>query len=244
VKRQLEAPVAARVAALATRHGLGAGQERRLMEFLALLAEDPHAPTAVRDSAQAVDVHLADSLAGLPYLDDALVAAQSGRVADLGSGAGLPGIPLAVGRPSVRFDLVEATQRKCGFLATVTHQLGLANAKVICVRAEELPGDGSREAYAAVLARAVAPLATLVEYAGPLLLQGGRLLAWKGRPDPDEERAGANAALQVGLEPAGVAAVTPYEGSRNHHLYLYRKVRPCPSKFPRRPGMAHRHPLS
>jgi 16S rRNA (guanine527-N7)-methyltransferase len=244
VKRDAEAPGAARLAALAARHLLDTTQEAKLREFLALLAADLHAPTAVRGPAQAVDVHLADSLVALPHLDAALAAARAELVADLGSGAGLPGIPLATARPGVSFELVEATQRKCRFIDQVVRQLGLSNVSAVCGRAEELPGKGMRESYGAVLARALAPLPTLVEYAAPLLGEGGQLLAWKGRPDPDEERAGAKAAAQVGLEPMAPVAVTPYEESRNRNLYLYRKVSPCPTRFPRRPGMAHRHPLS
>jgi 16S rRNA (guanine527-N7)-methyltransferase len=244
VKRDAEASSAARLAALAARYELSDSQAERLRCFLALLTDDPHAPTSVQDRAQAVDVHLADSLSGLPMLDGALGRGAAGRIADLGSGAGLPGIPLAVARPSVQFDLVEATQRKCAFLSNVAGQLHLPNVEVRCARAEELPGEGLRENYGVVLVRAVASLATLVEYAGPLLEQGGELVAWKGRRDPDEERAGVGAALQVGLELVEVQPVMPYAGSRDRHLYLYRKVKSCPPKFPRRPGMAHRNPLA
>jgi 16S rRNA (guanine527-N7)-methyltransferase len=243
VKRQTEAFPDARFAALVARYDLTAEQARQLRTFLTALAEDPDAPTAVRDPDEALDVHLADSLAGLPALDEALARGVAGRGADIGSGAGLPGIPLAVARPSVQFDLVEATQRKCSFLTGVVRQLGLGNVVVRCIRAEELPGEVPRESYGVVLARAVASLPTLVEYAAPLLEEGGDLIAWKGRRDPDEEAAGERAGLELGLEPEAAQAVTPYEQSRNRHLNLYRKVRPCPPTFPRRPGIAHRNPL-
>jgi 16S rRNA (guanine527-N7)-methyltransferase len=211
--------------------------------FLAVLAEDPHAPTAVRDPGAAIDIHLADSLAALSMLDQALDQDVRPLVADIGSGAGVPGIPLAVSRPAVRFDLVEASERKAGFLKSVVERLGLSNAGVLRARAEELPGQGRREVYGVVVVRAVAPLGTLVEYAAPLLAQGGRLLAWKGARDPDEEATGGRAALQLGLEPLEVRCVTPYSESRNRHLHLYQKVRPCPPEFPRRAGVARRRPL-
>ena len=131
---------------------------------------------------------------------------------------------------------MEASQRKAGFLERVVERLDLSNAGVLRARAEELPGQGRREAYGVVVVRAVAPLATLVEYAAPLLAEGGRLLAWKGARDPDEEAAGGRAAPQLGLEPLDVRPVTPYSESRNRHLHLYRKVRPCPPEFPRRVG--------
>jgi 16S rRNA (guanine527-N7)-methyltransferase len=244
VKRDAEAPGGDRLDELVRRHDLAPRQHACLRALLSALGGNPHAPTAVRDPATAVDVHLADSLAGLGPLDRFLADRAPVRVADIGSGAGLPGIPLAIARPSIEFDLVEATGRKCAFLEDLTAHLDLRNARVRRARAEELPAQAGRESYGAILARAVAPLATLVEYAGPLLEQGGGLIAWKGRPDSREERAGQVAAAEVGLELVAVEPVTPYEQSRNRHLYLYRKVRPCPARFPRRPGLARRKPLA
>jgi 16S rRNA (guanine527-N7)-methyltransferase len=239
-----EGPAPARLSALAAQYRLDAAQQGQLRDFLALLSADPHAPTAIRDPVEAIDVHLADSLVALPCLDDALAAGSSERVVDLGSGAGLPALPLAVARPATRFDLVEANRRRCGFISGAVEQLGLHNVQVVCARAEEVPGQGARESYGAVLARALASLPTLAEYAGPLLARGGRLLAWKGRPAPAEERAGAGAAAQVGLDPLPPVPVTPYPGSRNRRLYLYRKVSPCSPRFPRRPGRARKNPLA
>jgi len=245
VKRSPEASAAdRRVATLLVRHDLDPAQGARLCRFLAVLADNPHAPTSVRDPAAAVDVHLADSLAGLPVLDEVLCGGAPPRAVDIGSGAGLPGIPLAVARAGVHFDLTEATGRKCQFLVETVQAVEVHNAEVRCARVEELPGQGLRETHGVAVARAVAPLATLVEYAAPLLVQGGTLIAWKGRRDRAEEEAGASAARQVGLEPAHVQPVRPYEESRNRHLYLYQKVRPCPARFPRRAGTARRRPLA
>jgi 16S rRNA (guanine527-N7)-methyltransferase len=238
-----QAPWPDRLAALADHHGLDASALRLLELFVRAVAEEPHAPTAVRDPAEAVDVHVADSLSALPLLGQALGGELPARVADLGSGAGLPGIPLAVARPGTHFDLVDSTERKCSFLTGLVESIRLPNVEVRCARAEELPAQGFRDVYGVVLARAIAPLATLVEYAAPLLVEGGVLIAWKGRRDADEERGGAAAAAQVGLEPAEVRRVSPYEGSAHRHLHLYRKVRPCPPRFPRRPGMARKKPL-
>jgi 16S rRNA (guanine527-N7)-methyltransferase len=89
----------------------------------------------------------------------------------------------------------------------------------------------------------VAPLATLVEYAAPLLRTGGRLIAWKGERDAAEERGGAAAAAQLGFAPAAVERVHPFAGSRAHTLHLYEKVIPTPEGFPRRPGIARKRPL-
>jgi 16S rRNA (guanine527-N7)-methyltransferase len=243
VKRGPEVSGEGRFATVVAAHRLEERQAALLRRFLSALAEDAHAPTAVRDPEEAVHVHLADSLAALQLLDETLDQGVPALVADIGSGAGVPGIPLAVARPSVRFDLVEAAQRKAEFLTRVVRVLELSNTGVLRTRAEELPGQGRREVYGAVVVRAVAPLATLVEYAGPLLAEGGRLVAWKGARSPDEEAAGRRAASRVGLEPQHVRPVTPYRGSRNRHLHLYQKVRPCPPDFPRRIGVARRRPL-
>lgn len=242
MKRGPEVSSEGRFETVVATHRLQERQAEQLRQLLSSLAQDPHAPTAVRDPDQAVDVHLADSLAALPMLDEALGDGPT-LVADIGSGAGLPGIPLAVARPAAGFELVEASQRKAEFLTRVVGVLQLPNVAVLRARAEELPGQGRRDAYGAVVARAVAPLATLVEYAGPLLAEGGRLLAWKGARNQDEEAAGRHAASRVGLEPLDVCGVTPYRGSRNRHLHLYQKVRPCPPEFPRRVGVARRKPL-
>jgi 16S rRNA (guanine527-N7)-methyltransferase len=95
-----------------------------------------------------------------------------------------------------------------------------------------------------VTARALAPLAVLVEYAAPLLALDAVLVAWKGARDPAEEAAGASAAEVVGLEERQIVPVQPYRASRNRHLYVYSKVRETPDRFPRRPGVAAKRPLT
>lgn len=93
-------------------------------------------------------------------------------------------------------------------------------------------------------ARALAPLAVLVEYAAPLLREGGALVAWKGGRDPAEESAGAIAAERLGLAGGRVLRVEPFEGARDRHLHVLSKVAPTPPGFPRRPGMARKRPLA
>jgi 16S rRNA (guanine527-N7)-methyltransferase len=141
-------------------------------------------------------------------------------------------------------DLVESVRRKCGFMAAAARALDLDNVAVVTARAEEWARAEGCEAYDVVLARAVAPLATLTEYAAPLLAMGGALIAWKGERDPQEELEGASAAKTLGLRPGDAERVRPYPGSRFHHLHLYQKVRDTPPAYPRRPGAARKHPLS
>jgi 16S rRNA (guanine527-N7)-methyltransferase len=93
------------------------------------------------------------------------------------------------------------------------------------------------------VARAVAALPVLVEYAAPLLREGGVLVAWKGVRSREEEAAGARAAAEVGLEPEEALRVEPFEGARDRHLHVFRKIAPTPERFPRRAGMAVKRPL-
>jgi 16S rRNA (guanine527-N7)-methyltransferase len=210
------------------------GQLERLLD---LLASDPHAPTAVRDAPAALDTHVADALVGLE-LD---VVRSSSRIADLGSGAGFPGLVLAAALPQAQVALVESNHRKCEFLERAVAAMQLGNVTVVSERAESwADGVGTRDL---VTARAVAPLNVLLEYAAPLLREGGALVAWKGRRDAGEEAEGAGAGAILGLEPADIVAVAPWARAEHLHLHVYRKVGPTPNRFPRRPGMASKRPL-
>ena len=230
------------LAELAARWSLDATTVRKLRDLLVLVRDDPRAATSVRDPRAAVHVHLADSLSALPFLG--LPEESSGTLAiDLGSGAGFPGLPLAIARPALEVHLLDSIRRKCEFIEHAARELALKNAAAVNGRAEDWARAGGRERYGLVLARAVAPLATLVEYAAPLLSAGGRLVAWKGARDSEEEAAGERAAEAVGLTAAGIERVEPYPGSRAHNLHLYVKSRPTPQRFPRRPGVARKQPL-
>jgi len=127
--------------------------------------------TAIRDRLSQLTKHLLDSLTVLPYL-------QGERVADVGSGAGFPGIPLAIVAPRRHFTLVESTGKKCRFLEHVRDTLELGNVEVVQARAERYQPEVR---FDTVIARAVGPIADLVKVAGPLVVGGGRLLAMKGR---------------------------------------------------------------
>jgi len=210
---------------------------------LDLLDRDRAAPSAVRDPEEAWRVHVADSLTGLEVgeLRDARA------VADVGSGAGFPGLVLAAGLPEARVDLIEARAGKCEFMRRAIDAAGIANARVVCKRAEiwaTTPApEGGRESYEVVTARAVGRLSTLAELAVPLLVDGGLLIAWKGRRDTDEEGEMARAAERLSMQPREVRWVGPYAGSRHRHLHVIRKRGPTPAGLPRRPGMAKKRPF-
>jgi 16S rRNA (guanine527-N7)-methyltransferase len=222
---------------LAARYGLPDSASTRMGALLDALAADPHAPTTVRVPAEAVNVHVADSLVALALPD----VRTAGRIADLGAGAGFPGLPLAIALPSAVVALVESNARKCEFIRAAAAEAGSTNVEVVAERAESWrSGVGAQDV---VTARALAPLAVLAEYAAPLLREGGALVAWKGRRDEREERDAAAAAGVLGLVIEEVRSVRPYPAVEHRHLYLVRKVGPTPDRFPRRPGMARKRPL-
>jgi 16S rRNA (guanine527-N7)-methyltransferase len=226
------------VSELAREHGLGAGTSlERLLDGLAAEA-DP--PTTARSPQQAVDVHLADSLAGLCV--GALGRAR--RVADLGAGAGFPGLALAAALPEASVDLIEARRRSCEVIERLARYAELGNARAINRRAEDWARDNGGEEYDVVTVRAVGALALLYEYAAPLLRVGGTLIAWKGVRLADEERAGERAAEVLGLEPVEVRPVQPFPGAHSRHLHVARKARATPARFPRRAGVAEKRPLA
>ena len=227
-----------RLSELAGRYGLRAEAVRAIGSLLAHEAADEHAWTTVRSPDEAVDRHVADSLVAL----DVPEVGGARRIADLGSGAGWPGLALAAALPDTRVALVESASRRCRYLERAVAAAGLVNVDVIHARAEEWrDGMGAQDV---VTARALASLPVLAEYAAPLLSLGGVLVAWKGRVDADEARAGELAARELGLEDGGVLTVSPYPGAGPATLHLLRKVSPTPDRFPRRPGMAAKRPLA
>lgn len=228
---------AAELAPLAERFALGESAPAALASLATLLAEDPLAPTTVRDPAQVRDDHLADSLVALELPQ--VRAAR--RIVDIGAGAGLPGLPLALALPAATVTLVEGNGRKCAFIARAAATMGLTNVSVAHARAEELHGELGRADI--VSARALAPLAVVAEYAAPLLRMDGFLVAWRGKREPQVEAEGARAAEILGLCVHDPVQVYPYPGAEHRYLHLMSKVSPTPERFPRRPGMARKRPL-
>ncbi len=230
--------VSAQLEGLRERYGLSERQREQFAALLQGLAADERAPTAVRDPTRAVDVHLADSLTALE-LD---VLPLAGKIADLGTGAGFPGLALAIALPESEIWLVEAQARKCAFVENLRASAQIANGRIVCARAEEwVEGVAVNDV---VLARALAAPPVVVEYAAPLLRVGGTLVDWRGRRNHAEERAGERAAARLGLERVEICHVEAYASARDHHLHLYLKVRETPEGFPRRAGMAQKRPLA
>lgn len=231
-------PLEQELEALCARHGLDGAQRAQLEALLEGLAHDEHAPTTVREPARAVGVHLADSLAGLE-----LEALRKARlIVDVGAGAGFPGLPLAIALEGAEVRLLESQVRKWRFLEAQIGRARVRNARSVWARAEEWPeGMGAHDA---ALARAVGPPPLVLEYAAPLLREGGALIDWRGRRDPAEEELAERVARVLGLKRLEIRRVEPFTGAEERHLHLYLKVAETPSEFPRRAGMARKRPLS
>jgi 16S rRNA (guanine527-N7)-methyltransferase len=206
--------------------------------------------TSVREPEAVERRHIAESLAVVRALEEAGRLPTGARAIDVGSGGGVPGIPLAIARSDVAVTLLEATGKKAAFLDRAARELGLANVRVLARRAEEAAHDpDERERYDLAVARAVAPLATLAELTLPFVRLGGALVAVKGSR-ADEEIAAATVALRrcgggdvqsLPLPVETSTAGTP-EVPRLR-LLVIAKVSPTPPDLPRRPGMPSKRPL-
>jgi 16S rRNA (guanine527-N7)-methyltransferase len=223
--------------------GLPPGFLDAIQRYVALLlaANQRINLTRLTEPDEVARLHLLDALSALPLLD-----VTQGPVVDLGSGGGVPSIPLALARPGRRWTLVDSVRRKADALREMSERLGLAELTVLAERAETIGHDPiHRERYGLATARACAPLPVLVELALPFLHVGGSLVAWKGpMTTADEEwTRGLVAARQLGggdariVEP-GLAALG------GHRLVVIGKERVTDRRFPRRPGEPARRPLA
>jgi 16S rRNA (guanine527-N7)-methyltransferase len=181
--------------------------------------------TSIREPEQARREHLADSLQA-----SSLVARFAGPIADIGSGGGAPGIPLAAAFPERTVTLIESQLRKCRFLERFEQDF--PNLRVVCGRAEEQEID----VFGVVVAKALAPPPVALEWCLPLVRPGGAAILFTGSLEQD---LAPLARLLGGGEPEH----HPVQGARNRHLVLVPKLEPTPAGFPRRPGMARKRPL-
>jgi 16S rRNA (guanine527-N7)-methyltransferase len=216
---------------------LDAAMHGRLEIVLTMLAEERASVSSVVDE-RAWQVHVADSLTGLEVAE----LREAGRIADVGAGAGFPGLALAVALPAASVDLVESVGRKCEFMRRAAEAAGITNVRILNTRSEDLAAAEGREAYDAVTARAVGRLSTLAELASPLLEPNGVLVAWKGKRDPDEEEQLANASEALAMTAETVLEVGDRAGSQHRHLHVVRKLGPTPQSLPRKPGIAKKRP--
>jgi 16S rRNA (guanine527-N7)-methyltransferase len=204
-------------------------RDPRLAAYRDMLLAAPVSATSIRDPARAWEVHVEDPLAAVPLVD----RLAPRRILDVGSGGGSPGIPLAIAA-GIPVDLLEATGPKCAFLRRCVEALA-APCEVIHDRSEHLARGGGRDAYDLVLARALAPPPVAAELCLPLVRPGGHVILWTAAVNPEPVAA---AAAQLGGRLEEAVVVGP-----NRRLVLLGKDSATPDRFPRRPGMAAKHPL-
>lgn len=220
------------------------GQLRAFDAYLRALLESNRRVnlTSITDPQQVATTHFLDSLT-------CLLAApfpHAAAVADVGSGAGLPGIPLAIARPDLRVTLIESTGKKCRFLERVVGILGLGKAGVACARAEAVGHDPEhRESYDVVVARALAEAAVAAELCLPLAKVGGAVMLMKGPHAAEEiDRAGAAISILGGeVEAARRFTINAPGEALSRTIIVVRKNRPTPDAYPRAPGRPGKRPL-
>ena len=196
--------------------------------------------TAITDRDEFIIKHFLDSVlcCGFPEYESAK------KIIDVGTGAGFPGIPLAVVSPEKQFILMDSLKKRLNIIDELTDSIGIQNVSTVHARAEELARNKEhREQYDLCVSRAVANLATLSEYCLPFIRQGGYLLAYKG-PDADDEIAQAKKAVFLlggQLERVESAPLNQY--GLDHRILFIKKVRNTPAKYPRKAGTPSKDPL-
>ena len=189
----------------------------------------------------AIDVrHFLDSLTVLK----ALPLPSGAKIIDVGTGAGLPGLPLRIVRPDLQLTLLEATAKKTAFLKHIVSLLGFDDVHIVTARAEAIGQQaGYRQQYDVALARAVARLPTLVEYLLPLCRVGGGCLAMKGETAPVELKDAERGIHTLGGQFDHMTQIDLPGVSESHFLIAVTKVKPTPAAYPRQPGVPAKKPL-
>ena len=232
--------VAERCRELTDRFELPPRSAEKLNALLKFVITGPSSLTNVRDPAAAVELHIADSLAGLelPQIRTATT------IADLGSGGGFPGLVLAIALPDAQLTLVESAARKADFLRETAEAMTLDNVAVVAERAELWALEAREQDV--VTSRALASTSILLEYAAPLLRVGGSLVAWKGSLGDGELADAAFAAQELQMSSPLTVEVTEdlVRGADRRQLIVSEKLAATPDRYPRRPGIAKKRPLA
>lgn len=227
-----------------TRSHLTTNQQQKLEVYRDLLLERNARMnlTAIRD-AEGVDQRLIDeSLRLLPFIDEFCSAGS--EAVDIGTGAGVPGLPIAIARPEIRWTLIDATAKKVGFIKEMLEELSLENVVLYHGRIETLAHEEHlRGRYHCLTARAVSSLPALMELGLPMVRIGGTLLLPKGCSIDEELDDGARAAEELGGRIVSSECLPEAGTSVETRLVIVSKERETPAEYPRRDGVPGRSPL-
>lgn len=217
---------------------LGEKETGRLHEYMELLAlwNEKINLTAITDDGGVIIKHFQDSLTVLPFIP------ENAPVIDVGTGAGFPGMPLAVARGDIHVTLLDSLNKRTRFLEHVKDKLSLGNVRVVCDRAEDAGRDAElRERFGVAVSRAVAPLVVLSEYCLPFVKVGGVFVAMKGGDVLTEAEEAEYAIRELG---GMVKSVNSFELAGNKRTIIeIAKAAQTPEKYPRRAGMPAKKPL-
>lgn len=222
-------------------------QQEQFLSYYSMLIERNRVMnlTAITDFREVLIKHFADSLAPATIGAAAGIFTNPGtKILDLGTGAGFPGMPLAIALPDIRFTLADSLQKRTHFLEEVVEELGLENVCVISGRAEDLgKSDDYRATFDVVVSRAVADYRVLCEYCLPFVKENGVFAAWKGPAAPEEIKNAENAVHILGGNEPRILHYQLPEINEERNIILTEKVRPTPEKYPRRAGIPTKRPL-
>lgn len=220
--------------------GLNGEELTALQRFLDMLLSCRVNVSAIRDPVEIEKKHFLDalSLTNLPFLDRA-----HGRFVDVGCGNGVPGLVLAIARPELRITLLESVKKKCEFLQSAVEALGLRNARVERLRAEDFGRGAGRSGFDVAVTRAVGSLPVVAELSVPLLEVGGFFVAMKAAMSDQEWICGERALAILGVPRVEVVQARPFEEATDRYLVYGRKTMETPAAYPRRAGIPAKRPL-
>lgn len=198
--------------------------------------------TAITEFDDVLKKHFIDSLALVCAYED--IRTENINVIDIGTGAGFPGVPLKIAFPQIKLTLLDSLQKRIKFLNEVTTQLGLEDVEFIHGRAEDFAkADLKREKYDLCVSRAVANLSTLSELCLPYVKVGGMFISYKSEKIV-EEAAAANKAIEIlGAKTEGQKELVLPDSDIYRNIFLIRKIKATPKKYPRKAGMPSKEPI-
>lgn len=221
-------------------------QKQQFQRYFELLVEwnEKMNLTGITEQKEVYIKHFYDSLSALDAPEWKKCRDNHGRVIDVGTGAGFPGLPLAIVSPKIPFVLCDALNKRVSFLREVVRELDLQNVEVIHARSEDLSKDSTyRNRFDIVVSRAVARLNVLLELTSPFARVGGHVVAYKGPGVIEELEDGRRAAKQLNCEIIRVDKVELPLQMGNHSLVFVKQMVPTPKRFPRKAGTPQKSPL-